>query len=268
MHALSECVCPTIKTHKLHKRHLFCDRAIKSPMNKFGLFLGNIVADAIILQRYLFTVESAKIVTGFVPFFLIARQLDEDIQCRFYDPTCHQNINQFPKACHSIAKNGVGIPMVLLSSLALFAPWCDVRDTARMYAIGLPFVHYGKNVIKKIRSKGCLRPWHEEFSSKKRSSGGFPSGHMANVTYSATLFGIRHGIKWALPLSLFAAFVFADFVNCNRHYVSQIIAGAGLGVIYAVAANAVLERKWLKNCSCSLGTDNQGRSTMKVAYNF
>lgn len=237
-------------------------------MNKAGLFLGNIVADALLLQRYLFTVESAKIVTGFVPFFLIARQLDEDIQCRFYDGMCHKNINQFPKSCHNLAKHCVGIPMVLLSSLMLWAPWADVRQTARMYAIGLPFVHSGKDVIKKVRSKCCLRPWHEDFSCKKRSSGGFPSGHMANVTYAATLFGLRHGIKWALPLSFFAAFVFADFVNCNRHYVSQIIAGAGLGVLYAVAANAVIERHLSERCELSMGVDAQGRSTMKIAMNF
>ena len=158
--------------------------------------------------------------------------------------------------------------MVILSSLMLWAPNEDLRQTARMFAIGIPFVHSGKNILKKLRIKACLRPWHEDFSHKKRSAGGFPSGHMANVTFAATLFGIRHGIKWAAPLSLLAAFVFADFVNCNRHYVSQIIAGAGLGVIYAFAANAVIERKLSDRYSCGIGVDPCGKSTLKLAYNF
>lgn len=260
--------CASIKSHKFHRRHLSCDRTNRSIMNKAGTWLGNIVADALLMQRYLFTVESAKIVTGFVPFFLIARQIDENVQCRFYDASCHKNINQFPKSCYTIAKDGVGVPMLLLSSLMIWAPWEDVRQTARIYAIGLPFVHSGKDVIKKIRSKCCLRPWNEEFSCTKRSSGGFPSGHMAGIAYAATLFGIRHGIKWALPLSLFAGFVFADFVNCNRHYVSQLLAGAGLGVVYAFAANAVLDYHAFKNISCSSTSKVDGSSAFKVGYSF
>ncbi|MGE0207063.1 MAG: phosphatase PAP2 family protein [Candidatus Babeliales bacterium] len=260
-----------VVTHKKHKRYqpLLCrDRPYRSCLNKFGFIVGDIVQDALKLNWYLFSVTSAKVITGFIPPYLLTRQFDERIQCHFYDEACHKNVNQFPKACHTIAKNGVGIPMVLLSSLVVFAPDEDLRQTARMFIIGLPFVHSGKDIIKKMRSKCCLRPWNENFSCTKRSSGGFPSGHMANVTYAATLFGIRHGLEWAIPLSCLAAFVFADFVNCNRHYVSQLIAGAGLGVLYALAADQVIKRKFSEHCSCSVGRDEQGHSTIKVAYKF
>ena len=237
-------------------------------MHKFGHFIGDIVIDALRLHRYLFTVDTAKVITALMPVYLTARSIDEEVQSRFYDPVCHKNINQFHHSCHTFGKHGVGIPMVALSSLAFFAPDEDLRMTARMFAIGLPFVHSGKDVIKNLQTKSCLRPWHEDFSCKKRSSGGFPSGHMANITYATALFGIRHGIKWAAPLSLFAAFVFADFINCNRHYLSQMIAGAGFGVMYALAANKVIEKKLSERVTLAVGCDENGRHTFKVNCTF
>jgi hypothetical protein len=237
-------------------------------MHKGGVFLGEVVMDALLLHRYLFSVDTAKILTGFTPFYLISRSIDDDIQSRFYDEKYHKNINQFHQKCHQVARFGVGVPMGVFSSLAIIAPDKDIRMTARMFAIGLPFVHSGKDIIKSIDAKACLRPWHEDFSKEKRSSGGFPSGHMANITYAATLFGLRHGIKWAAPLSLFAVFVAADFINCNRHYLSQIIAGAGLGVLYAVAATKVIEKRIQKNFYCQLKIDAEKRAMMCFSYQF
>jgi hypothetical protein len=236
--------------------------------HQVGYFIGEIIMDALLLQRYVFSVTTAQVLTGFTPFYIAARSIDEDAQSRFYDPQCHKNTNQLPQSCHMVAKHGVGVPMVLLSSLALFAQDEDLRMTARLFAIGLPFVHFGKNIIKSIDTKACLRPWHEDFSCAKRSSGGFPSGHMANITFAATLFGVRHGLKWGIPLGLFATFVFVDFVNCNRHYISQIIAGAGLGVIYALAANKVVERRLSEKFCICLDADMRGNPTVTCSYTF
>ena len=218
-------------------------RCYQTRMYKAFRSLGEVIEDAILLHVKLFTVDSVKIITAFTPFYLSARMIDEDVQQNFHDRECHVNINQFPQKCHEIAQKGVGVPMVFLSSLALWAPKENLRMTARMFAIGLPFVHSGKDIIKKLDNNICLRPWHENFSHHKRSTGGFPSGHMANVTYMTALFGMRHGWRWAVPLSLFAAFVFADFLNCNRHYLSQLVAGVGFGLIYAFAAQKVIERR-------------------------
>lgn len=231
-------------------------------------FLGEILFDAGSLVKNVFSVSTAQILTGFTPVYILTRMHDEKLQTNFYDASCHKNINQFPKHCHSIAKYGVGVPMVALSSLAIFANDEDLRLTGRMFAIGLPFVHWGKDVLKQLRFKACLRPWHENFNRHHRSSGGFPSGHMANVVFMATLFGIRQGPAWGIPLGLFAGFVFADFINCNRHYLSQLIAGAGLGVIFAVAASKVVDKKLSERCSFSCGVDQQGAPSAQFCYRF
>lgn len=235
------------------KRHCYHTR-----MYKAFRVLGEIIEDAILLNVKLFTIDSVKIVTAATPFYLSARMIDEDVQTNFHDRECHVNINQFPKKCHEIAQKGVGVPMVLLSSLALWAPSENLRMTARMFAIGLPFVHSGKDIIKKLDNNICLRPWHEDFNHHKRSTGGFPSGHMANVTYMTALFGMRHGWRWAVPLSLFAAFVFADFLNCNRHYLSQLVAGVGFGLIYAFAAQKVIERRMNQRVWFDMWANNGG----------
>lgn len=236
--------------------------------HKGARWLGEIGIDALRLHRYLFTTTSVKILTGMAPFYLTARMFDEDFQCRFYDNQQHKNVNQLPKACHEIAKNGVAVPMVFLSGLALYGWNEDLRMTGRIFAIGLPFVHSGKDIIKNLRTKSCLRPWHEEFCNKQRSSGGFPSGHMANVVYMASLFGMRHGLKWGVPLGLFAGFVFADFVNCNRHYLSQLIAGAGLGLLYGFAANTLIDKKLSERWSVQLCNNHLGGPSVKLGYRF
>jgi hypothetical protein len=240
----------------------------KQVSHKAVHFINNIIVDAIALQWNLFSTTSVKIITGCLPWYLYARQMDERIQSNFYDAASHKNYNQLPKQCHSIAKNAVAIPMIGLSSLALFSRDEDIRTTARLFAIGLPFVHSGKDAIKQWRSTCCLRPWHEDFSSKKRSSGGFPSGHMANVTYMTALFGMRFGPRWGIPLGLFSTFVFVDFINCNRHYLSQMIAGVGLGLLYAYAANNVIENKLEHPWSLSIHPGGCGLPVARVSYKF
>jgi membrane-associated phospholipid phosphatase len=263
----SESRCfPSVRYHTEKRGHQKKREEWSIPY-RFGHCLGEIVEDALLLNRYLFTADTAKIVTAFTPFYLITRNIDEDLQSRFYDPAHHKNMNQFSDTCHKIAQYGVGIPMVGLSSF-IFSSDEDLRQTALLFAIGLPFVHSGKNILKKIKSKSCLRPWNEHFSREKRSMGGWPSGHMANVIYGATLFGLRHGPKWAIPIGLFAAFVLVDFINCNRHYLSQMIAGAGLGVIYAFAANKVIEKKLSDTFSLGMLSDNEGRPALRVAWLF
>ncbi len=236
--------------------------------NRAGNFLRDAVKDAIRLHINLFSVDSAKVVTAVTPFYIGTRFLDEKIQCNFYDPCCHKNIRQFPNAAHTLAKCSVAVPMVLLSTAYLWGWNEDIRYTGWMTAVALPFVQSGKDIIKKARTKACLRPWNEHFSRHERSSGGFPSGHMANVAFLSTLWGMRHGPKWAIPIALVGVFVAADFVNCNRHYVSQLIAGAGLGVIYGFAASKVVDCKLEEHWSVNICANKQGTPCLQVAYRF
>lgn len=257
---ISESYAKNIYITKSVKKKRFAHRAAR--------FMGEIIVDAVMLNVSLLSMQTVKVITGFAPVYLASRMVDENVQSHFYDPQRHKNINQFPQGCHNIAKYGVGVPMVALSSLAFFGWNEDLRMTARLFAIGLPFVQSGKDIIKSLRFKSCLRPWHEDFGRKKRSSGGFPSGHMANVVYMTSLFGMRHGPAWAIPLGLFSTFVFVDFLNCNRHYLSQLFAGAGLGLIFALAANKVIEQKLEARLFLDCVPNDAGGTSFKMSYCF
>lgn len=246
-----------------------CYQGSPSIMRKAGTFCGNLVVDALRINWNLFTVTTAHIMTAFTPLYIASRAIDEDVQSRFYDGTCHKNVNQFSKVSHQVARFGVGLPMAGLSALMFFAPDKDMRLTARLFAIGWPLVHFTKDLIKKIDSKACLRPWNEQFSCHKRSPGGFPSGHMANITYTATLWWLRYGPKFGVPLSLGAAFVFANFVNCNRHYMSQLLAGAGFGMIYAFAVNRLIEQRISERISvCATMKMTSAMPSIGLSYVF
>lgn len=236
--------------------------------NKVGNFCRDVVVDAIRLHVNLFSIDSAKVITGITPFYIGTRFIDEKIQCNFYDPVNHKNICQFPNSAHTAAKCSVAIPMVILSTAYLWGPTEDIRYTGWMTAVALPFVQSGKDIIKKMRTKACLRPWNEHFSKDERSSGGFPSGHMANVAFLSTLWGVRHGPKWAIPIALVGVVVGADFVNCNRHYVSQLVAGIGFGMIYGFAASKVVDVKLQERWSLNIASTVQGDPCLQVAYMF
>lgn len=237
-------------------------------MHRAARFFGEIIVDAVMLNKSIFSMNSVKIATAFTSPYLAARMVDERLQQNFYDCDNHKNVKQLPKCCYDIARVGIGIPMVALSSLALFGWNEDLRMTGRIFAIGIPFVQSGKDLIKKLRFKACLRPLHESFSKEKRVSGGFPSGHMANVAYMTTLFGMRHGLAWGIPLGLFSTFVLVDFLNCNRHYLSQLIAGVGLGVIFGFAASKVIDQKLEARLSFDCIADSSGEVLLKCPILF
>jgi hypothetical protein len=202
---------------------------------------GTLGYDIAMLHRYLITWDSFKVIVAFFPPFIAARMVDEKLQNSFYDHHHHKNRNQLPKWCHGFSAKLIGVPAALIGTQAFLSRDCELATTARMLLVGLPFVTFGKDLIKKMRFQASLRPWHEDYSCEERSGGGFPSGHMAEATYTALLFGMRYGPKYAIPLGLISGAVGITFLTCNRHYLSQLVAGAGLGALYAFAAHKVVD---------------------------
>lgn len=227
-----------------------------------------VVSDVVRLNLNLISWDTFKLIAIFFPFFVGTRMIDERVQNCFYDRTYHKNIHQPPSWVHDAAQYSIGIPIVLLGSYAFFEKDFEKQQAGRLLLLGLPFVIWGKTLIKKIRMRACYRPWNEFFSCKKRSLGGLPSGHMAEAMYTAVLFGSRFGPKYAVPLGLLAAFLGAAFLVCNRHYASQLVAGAGFGTIYAVAANKVIDKKLCECWSAGMEYDKDGTPLFSIDCRF
>ncbi len=74
------------------------------------------------------------------------------------------------------------------------------------------------------RSVGRQRP----DKSDRRS---FPSGHTSHSFTVATVFNELYGPKIGVPAYLVAAVVAVSRINDNKHYLSDVIFGAGLGTV-------------------------------------
>ncbi len=205
-------------------------------------FSSTLVYDSLELGRYLFSADSLKVAAACVPLYGITRLWDEPLHYCFYDKKQHKNIKQLPQWCHSGANVGViAVPMITLGACALFAQDIKLKTTAQIFVLGLPFTWATKRALKLFKVNCCLRPRNEHFPRYQRSHGGFPSGHMLEITYMTTLIGLQYGPQWGIPLAVGAGFLAVDFTVCNRHYVSQLVAGTALGVIFGVAASKLVD---------------------------
>jgi hypothetical protein len=230
-------------------------------------FARDLLYDAIELQKNLVSWDSLKVASMVFPLFVGTRMMDERLQYCFYDKQNHKNINCIPPVCHDLAQWSISIPIIILGSQMFWSPDDEMRETSRIFLIGLPFVIWTKTIIKKLRFEENLRPWNEAFDKENRCSGGFPSGHMAEAAYTALLYGMRFGPKFAIPLGSIAAFIGVSFVACNRHYLSQIVAGAGLGAVYALAANKLVDAKVAQNMKFGVKFENKSPA-FSISYQF
>jgi hypothetical protein len=212
--------------------------------------------------------DTFAIITTAFPFFVAARMVDEDLQSCFYDRSCHKNRRQFPDWCHDVANWAISVPIGILALSTLFTDDEEFFETNKTFLVGVIFVVSGKVLLKKFDFDFCLRPWHEKFSSVKRAHGGFPSGHMAEVTYITLMYGLRYGASFAIPLTLLALGVGATFLNCNRHYLSQLIGGAAFGAIYALACHRWINHKLAEGLSCYLTVSTDGAPALNIDYVF
>lgn len=236
-------------------------------------FLGMIWRDVIDLNRYaLFSFDTIKVILGSFPFYGATRLIDERIQGAFHNNCCHRDKNQAPEWCRKLSQYGLGVPITALGLMSIFGGNQEFKTTGRIFLIGMPFVIFGKDIIKKFNFNANLRPWCDRFPCDKRALGGFPSGHMAEVTYMTVLYGLRYGVKAAVPLGIFSTFLGVTFLNCNRHYVSQLVAGAALGTIFALAADKVIDKRleeaYNAEFSYAFDVNSTGAPSLKLSCIF
>lgn len=244
----------------------------RKPTPKENL-LGGLWRDIVDLNKYaLFSADTFKVIATTFPLYVSTRMFDEDLQKAFHRTCCHKDINQAPHWCYVLSKYGLGIPMATLGLMAFVSKSAEFRITGRIFLIGMPFVLSGKDIIKKIPFEANKRPWCDKFPCSDRAYGGFPSGHMAEISYMTVLYGLRYGLKAAAPIGIFGTFLGVTFLNCNRHYLSQLIAGVGLGTLFALAADKVIDKRlaqtYNEHFTCGYDTDGRGQPAFKVAYMF
>lgn len=269
---VESCQNPFAKKSSLSGRELR-ERRVDATYKKYqgyGPIYSHILEDIVRLNLSLINWQTYKIAVGMFPLYVGARMGDKKWQTNFHCRTHHKNLNQFPKWCDKFAQFGLAIPLIGLGSLAFLGKDDEMQMTGWIFILGFPFLVFGNKINKQIEIHGCHRPWNEKFSCVKRAPGGLPSGHMAEVTYMAALFGLRYGPKWGLPLAAYGLFVGVDFWVSNRHYVSQLVAGVAWGLMYAYAADRYIDQKLCekRQLAYDLGFDKGGNPAIKVSCSW
>ncbi len=236
---------------------------------KCNTFFKNTFDDFFNTGRYIFKTDTLKVLSWTMPFYMATRHFDENVHQVFYDSVTHTNHNQIPGPLHNIIlKDFYPIPYVVCGMLGFMRSNDEKRRESQIFMAGLAWVFGIKYVIKELLYVDAnLRPRNEHFPNKP-TLGGSPSGHTAMAVYTTTYLAYTAGIKGALPMGIFSALVGCLSVTTNTHFVSQVVAGAGVGVMVALSSVKVLEKWKDSQLELNVVSSKNGRIGLSCAYNF
>jgi len=135
-----------------------------------------------------------------------------------------------------------GLAVVIAADVATGHGWGTARVAVAALAGTNLVVEVGKRVVNRPRPDG----------ERKRSNSSFPSSHAANAFTLAWVLG-RRWRRAAPACFAVAALVAFSRMYLNRHYLSDVVVGALVGVLVAWAA-----QRWLA-CRRSPGPDAELR---------
>ena len=238
---------------------------------KVNEFTRHLVVDTVNVWSFVFSLDTMRLLLPIVPIYLVARHEDERVHQQFYRCATHTNKNQPKGFLRAVAVDDgvVAIPFIVLSSLGWFSTDPYTRRQAQTFTTGLIWAWVTKIVLKElVKVDACLRPWNEHHSAYERSYGGNPSGHLTTLTFLTTYWAFQWGLPWAVPMGAYTLYAMAVNVAVNHHYLSQVVAGASLGLIFGVAAHTAFDFT-KKHDNIVVGFDvTQGKPGIKLTYSF
>lgn len=254
-----------------HKNRPTAFRSVEFKRQDVRNYFHDGIRDMYEIGQEILSIESMKVITFTAPFYLAARKADRKIHNKFYDYEKHENIHQPPKWLKrmTIDEGAMALPFTLYGLMGCFHQDEYARKTAQVFSSGLIWAWSSKVLIKQLEVSACLRPWNGEYSKENQVHGGNPSGHTTLAAYFATYLGLTRGPMWGIGLGCYAAGIAALSIAVNNHYISQVVAGGGLGVLIGFAAHRVIEKvPYSPNLQISLAPEINGSMSFTIAYNF
>ena len=134
------------------------------------------------------------------------------------------------RACSEICDKAFGLPLLGASSITwgigALSSSSDAEETGQMLTEGL-LLTCGITGAMKFAT-GRTRP----DGSNTRS---FPSGHSSAAACAAVILWDRYGAGAGIPAAAVAAFTALSRVTLEKHYPSDVIAGAAIGISVGLA---------------------------------
>lgn len=188
-----------------------------------------------------FDSSSQKIILGTLLTSAASHQFDTSMRQAWVD---HQRMNESTAQIGDLLGTGIPGLVIGLSQLS-FDQKGGVAHLKSWVAAGL-WTHGLKIVV------GRKRPG----TSENRQS--WPSGHTSTLFASASALGLRYGWRVGLPMTMLAAGTGFSRLADDAHWLSDVVAGAGIGLWMGYAYAEASDR-----CQISqvLSPENQGQVT-------
>ncbi|MDH4066230.1 MAG: phosphatase PAP2 family protein [Acidobacteriota bacterium] len=136
----------------------------------------------------------------------------------------------------------IGNGLVLFGAAATtyaFGTWTDRPRAA----------HVGRDVLRTLAVSQVVVQGLKLAVSRERPDGSddnsFPSGHAASTFAAAVVFQRHLGKKWAIPTYAIATYVGFSRLHENRHYLSDVVMGVGLGVASGLSTTRHATSTWV-----------------------
>jgi hypothetical protein len=134
------------------------------------------------------------------------------------------------RSCSEVCDKAFDLPLLGASSITwgigALSSSRDVEETGQMLTEGL-LLSFGITGAMKFAT-GRTRP----DGSNTRS---FPSGHSSGTACAAVILWDRYGAGAGIPAAAVAAFTALSRVTLEKHYPSDVIAGAAIGIAMGLA---------------------------------
>lgn len=205
--------------------------------------LGNVAWDVFEINKSLVSINTLNILCLTVPIYVVCLNIDQKLNYLFYDKKTHMNIKQFTNFNNIDLSNILLTGSISLSSLVFFSNNQEVKIASYSLMLGLCSMGLFKKIIKLIKWQNSIRPYNGNFVENKIYYGGFPSGHLMTMAYLSTIWLNQIGLKYSFPFIMATGYMFIDYIVKNRHYISQLIAGATLGLTYGCAVNLYTNKR-------------------------
>jgi membrane-associated phospholipid phosphatase len=165
-----------------------------------------------------FSTDTAKVVGMFAVAGLAARPLDR--------PAARDAGEWLSKGTASIGKWGGNFDVQIAGGFATYVIGRSIANP-RLASLG------GDLIRGQLLSQGFVQA--TKFTvGRQRPDGSnslsFPSGHTASAFTTATVLQQHYGWKLGIPAYAFAGFVGASRMASNKHYLSDVLVGAGVGI--------------------------------------
>ncbi|MCD4700580.1 MAG: phosphatase PAP2 family protein [Candidatus Aegiribacteria sp.] len=138
--------------------------------------------------------------------------------------------------CSEVCDRAFGLPLIGASSImwagGAIIGSSDTEETGQMLTEGL-LLTYGLTGAMKIAS-GRARPDGSDSHS-------FPSGHSSGTACAAVILWDTYGPGAGIPAAAIATFTALSRISLGKHYPSDVVAGAAIGLSVGLAVAAAHE---------------------------